>query len=122
RPGVGLRLRPRLHSVADGTAHAGAGERAVFRVPGAGGRVHVIERELILAARVVEVELLLAHRPVAAEAGAGERVRVLARRGRVGPELCLQQTDLGLELGEEDRIAAGQAHRRPTPFAVRGDV
>ena len=41
---------------------------------------------------------------------------------RVGTEVLADRPDLGLDLGEEDGIAAGQAHRRPAPFAIGRDV
>ena len=76
------------------------------------------EREIALAVRV-GLELPLAHGAVTAQADVGQCARhrlALRRRQRI------QERELALHLGEEDRIAAGQPHRRPPPFAVGRDV
>ena len=68
-------------------------------------------RLLGIAGELIETELPLPHDAVAVQA------QVLDHRGD-----ARVQRLLGLELGEKDRIAAGEPHGRAAPFAVGSDV
>src|SRR5437763_4526653 len=69
----------------------------------------------VLGLAGVELELPLSHGVVAGEAEVDDLV-LLA--GKVPG----QERELAVELRVENRIAAGQSHRRPPPLAVRRDV
>ena len=107
------------HAMAHGATDAVARQGAVdeSRVAPV-GELQEIQREIALAVRV-GLELPLAHGAVTAQAHVGQCAPhrlALRRRQRA------QERELALHLGEEDRIAAGQPHRRPPPFAVGRDV
>ena len=95
-----------------------------------GGEVEVFELEVGVerlagdpggeAGLGVDRELTLAHRAVAAQAEVDQSG--LGRRGLLGRELGVEHVQLALDLRVEDRVAAGQAHRRPPPLAELGEV
>ena len=106
--------------VADRAADAVPGQRAVLEVGiAAVGELQELELEVAGASGGIRVELPLAHRAMTLQTGVSERAgHLLVPRRRKG----IQVGEFAFQLGEEDRIPPGQAHGRPAPFAVRGDI
>ena len=117
---VGIRLADH-HPVARRARHAVAGERAVLRQPAdwiagrIGDRVHHLAVDRFARAgrgMTVDGKLALALDAVTSEAGVGNH-----RHGA-----RVESLRFAGELGEENRVAARQPHRRAAPRAVRRDV